>query len=264
MQQSTGKPDADPQWFAKAVHSYGLIKDGAHTIRSLAREKNCHPSTILRQTRKIERLADTKAVQQALHRLRTSEDEMLQYSSALGMCSAAAELQKLLHFLEAPDCFVVMAENLPKAVIIREHSGSGPKQIGIVSAETAQAAAMQGLIARRGSGKVAKYFLAPKSRNEPLGFSEANGKFHLGSQEKGSENTETVKRTTPEHEKPMAILARQRDIDGRPFLNKSQLVAAHRLSEDYAIANLCPAQDIKWDEYISSATVGPHSKAPPP
>ena len=61
----------------------------------------------------------------------------------------------------------------------------------------------------------------------------------------------------------MAILARRRDIDGRPFLNKSQLVAAQRLSEDYAIANLCPAQDIKWDEYISSATVGPHSKAPP-
>ena len=263
MQQSTGKPDADPQWFAKAVHHYALIKDGAHTIRSLAREKNCHPSTILRQTRKIERLADTKAVQQALHRLRTNKDEMPQYSSALGMCSATAELQKLLHFLEAPDCFVVMAENLPKAVIIRDHSESGPKQIGIVSAETAQAAAMQGLIARRGSGKVAKYFLAPKSRNEPLGFSEANGKFHLGSQEKGSENTETVKRTTPEHEKPMAILARRRDIDGRPFLNKSQLVAAQRLSEDYAIANLCPAQDIKWDEYISSATVGPHSKALP-
>ena len=41
MQQSTGKPDADPQWFAKAVHHYALIKDGAHTIRSLAREKNC-------------------------------------------------------------------------------------------------------------------------------------------------------------------------------------------------------------------------------
>ena len=76
MQQSTGKPDADPQWFAKAVHHYALIKDGARTIRSRAREKNCHPSTILRQTRKIERLADTKAVQQALHRLRTNKDEM--------------------------------------------------------------------------------------------------------------------------------------------------------------------------------------------
>jgi hypothetical protein len=264
MQQSTGKPDADPQWFAKAVHHYALIKDGAHTIRSLAREKNCHPSTILRQTRKIERLADTKAVQQALHRLRTNEDEMPQYSSDFGMCSATAELQKLLHFLEAPDCFVVMAENLPKAVNIRDHSESGPKQIGIVSAETAQAAAMQGLIARRGSGKVAKYFFVPKSRNEPSGFSEANGKFHLGSQETGSENTETVKRTTPEHEKPMAILARRRDIDGRPFLNKSQLVAAQRLSEDYAIANLCLKTDIKWEEHISSPTLTPYSKAPPP
>ena len=179
------------------------------------------------------------------------------------MCSATAELQKLLHFLEAPDCFVVMAENLPKAVIIRDHSESGPKQIGIVSAETAQAAAMQGLIARRGSGKVAKYFFVPKSRNEPSGFSEANGKFHLGSQETGSENTKTVKRKTPEHEKPMAILARRRDIDGRPFLNKSQLVAAQRLSEDYAIANLCLKTDIKWEEHISSPTLTPYSKAPP-
>lgn len=156
-----------------------------------------------------------------------------------------------------------MAENLPKAVIIRDHSESGPKQIGIVSAETAQAAAMQGLIARRGSGKVAKYFFVPKSRNEPSGFSEANGKFHLGSQETGSENTEAVKRTTPEHEKPMAILARRRDIDGRPFLNKSQLVAAQRLSEDYAIANLCLKTDIKWEEHISSPTLTPYSKAPP-
>ena len=43
MQQSTGKPDADPQWFAKAVHHYALIKDGAHTIRSLAREKIATP-----------------------------------------------------------------------------------------------------------------------------------------------------------------------------------------------------------------------------
>ena len=68
----------------------------AHNPQSRKRKK-CHPSAILRQTRKIERLADTKAVQQALHRLRTNKDEMPQYSSALGMCSATAELQKLLH-----------------------------------------------------------------------------------------------------------------------------------------------------------------------
>ena len=189
MQQSTGKPNADPQWFAKAVHHYALIKHVAHTIRIPAKEKNCHPSTIFRQTRTIERLADTKAVQQALYRLRTNKDEMPQYAYAFGMCSATAELQKLLHFLESLDCFVVVAEKLPKAIIIRDHSESGPKKIGIVSAETAQAAAMQGLIERLGSGKVAKYFLTPKSRNEPSGFSEANGKFHFGSQETCSENT---------------------------------------------------------------------------
>ena len=57
-------------------------------------------------------------------------------------------------------------------------------------------------------------------------------------------------------ESPLAMLARRRDRDGKPFLSAELVAAGERLREDFELAQMGPRVTQNWDRFLSGGARG--------
>ena len=227
---------------------------GGASLRAIARREGVHASTVLRQVRRFESRRDDPLVDGALGRLQQGPPDLrptgpVQESAMSirfrvpptppdgppGDGALLAEARRLLPLLAMADTLLAVAGDMDRAVVLREAPG-GSERLAVLERTVAEAFALRDWIVCRKPGRVARYGLSPEGRAmlRKLGVEPARPRAHAAADD-GAEG-----RFRPTPESPVAILARRRDAEGRPFLKPAQVAAAERLREDYEVAKLDP------------------------
>lgn len=269
-----------PDWVPSAVRIYLAHTEGGRSLRDIARREGVHASTVLRQVRRFESRRDDPLVDCALGRLKGAEEEAApatrREAPAAGPAADAAsvlagalppddrhlmdEARRLLPLMAQPGTMLVVAPDMEKAIVLRDAEAGGVR-LAVLDRPVAEAFALREWIACCKAGRVSQYTLAAEGRGllRQMGASAGRGRFGAGS----ADESET--RFRPPPESPVAVLARRRDRDGRPFLDARLLAAAERLREDFEIAQMEPRSTQDWERMLGGARDGgPPGSGPVP
>lgn len=240
-----------PIWVPKEVKRYLEHTEGTSSIRQLARERRCHPSTILRQIRKVENRRDDPLVDCALSDLaqgvlkKGPQSELKHYETQDALATATLEA---LARLNQSGAVLAVAEGMEKAVVVREGEGTVSKHI--VEQRLAGFMALLDWITCTRSGRLRRYHITATGRavySRSMAGREnqarANAERGFGETQKDFLHFPTAK--TKERrgryglsETPLDMLARLQDKTGGPFLAKELVEAGKRLREDYELAQV--------------------------
>jgi len=240
-----------PEWVPTEVQRYLDHTEGGCSIRQLARDLKCHPSTVLRQIRRVENRRDDPLIDCAICELAVAHfDEQTapkyrQFNDALMLKSAALEV---LARLCQSGAVLAVAEGMEKAVVVRE--GEATLSKFAVDQGLAGNLALLGWIGCTRPGRLRRYHITPMGRTVysrllaerenqaraklEQGFSEAQSGFFPRRGEK-------VKDRRTRYglgETPLDMLARLHDKSGEPFLARELVDAGKRLREDYELAQV--------------------------
>lgn len=241
-----------PDWVPAGARLYLSHTAKGLSLRVLARNAGCHASTVLRQVRRFESRRDDPLVDDALSRLdlalRTTappspnmeQAKMAHTSScraetAVPVCSTD-DLLRVLQPLQQAGTQVIVALDMPKAVVIRDTGGGKTERLAVFDRALAEMLALKGWITCCREGRVRSYAIS------------AAGMAALRANE---DNTLATRRARyGAVETPVAVLARRRDKAGRPFLVSELVQAADRLHEDFVMAQLDTLAPMPADRLI--------------
>jgi hypothetical protein len=256
----------------------------AHTalgwsLRKLGRHEALHPSTVLRQVRKIETRRDDPLVDRVLDRLadlflpeaRLPTDEeiaLMQANVETGTMPDTPKFERealrVLRHLCAPGAILAVAQGMEKAVVVREEDEGTARPV-TVDPEIVEAMALKAWVACDRPGRISRYhvtsagrsalnrLLAAQENRRATGFAEAQAGFasaHLG-EGLGEEAGARAGHRFSAADSPLVALARRRDRDGSPFLSPAQVAAGERLREDFEIAQMSGMEPQDWLALIS-------------
>ncbi|SHI32542.1 DUF6456 domain-containing protein [Wenxinia saemankumensis] len=248
------RPAMLPGWVPDAVRNYLLHTDAGQSIRAIAREAGVHPSTILRQVRRIEGRRDDPLVDEGLRDLGAppgGPDDIL-FAEAPRLEAAALPI---LSELDNGESMLALARGLDRGVVVRDSAGGEPERVAIVDRALARAMALAEWIAASDPGaRVLRYRLTGAGRSllgaarPEAGLAEAPAPFRRS----GTGDPEGMLRHARSAlaESPLVSLARRRDRDGRPFLSRSLVAVGERLREDFELARLEGDPGIDWHAAI--------------
>lgn len=262
-----------PDWVPDTVRLYLAHTAEGRSLREIARGAGVHASTVLRQVRRFESRRDDPLVDCALGRLQGPPEARLAEppSEAAAAPPAAqtgtaampiqprpprpealppdgeallAEARRLLPLLATPATVMAVAADMPRAAVLRETT-AGTLRLAVLDRPVAEAFALRDWIACHKAGRVAQYGLTAEGRAmlRKLGVEAARPRPPAARQ--GDDDSDGRFRSQPES--PVAVLARRRDAEGRPFLSPAQVAAADRLREDFEIARMAPGTGAGWD-----------------
>ncbi len=262
-----------PPWVPPAARHYLAHTEEGLSIRELARTAGVHASTILRQVRRFETRRDDPLVDEALKRLGTNciaieSDDITK--DAPNMTAAFQppampseetvhrEARRVLRRLIEPGACLAIAQEMEKAVVVRESVDGRTVRTAVVDREIAEAMALKEWIGCQSQGRVTRYHITPVGRSalkrllaedDGVPAGEAAGEQHREYADK-----ERVRSNKPRYnlaESPLAALARRRDKDGQPFLTAEMVAAGERLREDFELAQLGPRVAQNWERFLS-------------
>lgn len=228
----------------------------AHTvrgkpIRELAREAGCHPSTILRQVRKLETLRDDPLVDRALSLIEDGTDPTRAVSTDLGV------LADTLGHLAQPGTILVYNPGLRIPAMVRVTAEGETELLGSVALEIAAALALRAWIARDGGSTVKRYRITPEGRLSLPDLVAARAKTAAEAEgaadpfaEPGPDRRSRDRSLAngPGSDNPLTALARRRGPDGKPFLTKGFVAAGDRLYEDFMLADFKRTDLLGWEK----------------
>lgn len=241
-----------PDWISSEVFRYLEHTVAQVPIRELARRDDCHPSTILRQIRRMEQLREDPLVDGALEAL------SIHHQSGPGKRRSALEKEtpeqddvaRCLTLLSQPSAVLVAGRDMAKAVIVRDMGKE--VQTSIINRQVAEMLALKDWIGCFASGQVFRYRITKEGRSalaEYLAATEAHRRQREESltqsgltgvvgqrSRQGSEGARRA-RYGPQ-DTPLQTLARLTDRDGSPFLTPEMISAGHRLREDFELAQI--------------------------
>lgn len=247
-----------PHWVPEGAKLYLSHVATGRSLRAIAREQGCHASTILRQVRRFENRRDDPLIDNALRKLdlsmrsrtktkprfRSQTDteprSMIHQPRKLPDPLVSAEVEdQAMHYLRdltGRGTVLVVATDMPKAVITREDADGVAQRIAVLDRHLAEAMALMDWITCRNRGRVSSYVISPTGR-VVLRNHSAPETGHLA---RPGENDDCAPRRMRYGviESPVAVLARRRDKTGKPFLETQQVQAAERLREDFVMAQL--------------------------
>lgn len=272
-----------PEWLPDTAKVYlSYTRDGV-SLRRLAEQQGCHPSTVLRQVRRVENRRDDPLVDEALDRLgRTTldsdptalEKENPAMTAPLRHCkpefAQSPDLQtidarRILRRLTEVGAVLAIAPDLDKAVVLREDAEGRAVRTAILDRPMAEAFALQDWIACVKPGRVATYAITATGRAALRQMIQIDGDAEdakdpgLQSQGVAREDRigqEPAKTRYNAPESPVVTLARRRDREGKPFLENDLVIAAERLREDFEIAQMGPKTTQNWDTFLTGSTRG--------
>lgn len=277
-----------PEWLPDTAKVYlSYTRDGV-SLRRLAQQHGCHPSTVLRQVRRLENRRDDPLVDDALDRLgRASSDSALAASHKDHANMTAPVRHSTTDFANTPDlrstdarrilrrlteagAVLAIAPDLEKAVVLREDTEGRAVRTAVLDRTMAEAFALQDWIACVKPGRVASYAITATGRaalRQMLQAAGENGDARSpeghaqGTSHEAKIGFEAAKIRYNAAESPVVTLARRRDRDGKPFLENELVVAAERLREDFEIAQMGPQTTQNWDAFLTGGTRGTGARA---
>lgn len=279
-----------PDWLPEAAVVYLAHTSAGQPIRALARARGCHPSTVLRQIRRVEAWRDDPLVDEALDRLTREHADDLRTTDAfketLPMPQTAArsadrpdprierEARRILRRLCEKGAFLAVAPAMEKAVVLREVVPGRQNRIAVVDRDVAHAFALKEWIACEKVGRIACYSITAVGRAalkrllsdergarapEAAGFAEAQSPFqeqHRFFAERrvmaDDGSGETVVRFNLA-ESPLLVLGRKRDRGGVAYLGAELIEAGERLREDFELAQMGPRVTQNWERFLAGA-----------
>lgn len=278
------------EWMPEPVVRYLAHTVSGRSIRDLARNAGCHASTILRQIRRVEAGRDDPLVDAALMALETTHIALasgpllagpntrntpnmivspLQHDTEKHIARLEHHARVVLRRLCEPDAVLAVAENMEKAVVVRDSGDGKSTRTAVVDNEIAQAMALKGWIACARPGRISRYHITATGRSDLIrllareesrasaavghGFAEAptpfDGATPVAAAPRGSRRSRFSSA-----ESPLAALARRKDRDGSPFLAEDLVQAGERLREDFELAQVGPQVTQNWDRFLTGAS----------
>jgi hypothetical protein len=246
--------------------------EAGQPIRRLARKAGCHPSTVLRQVRRVESQRDDPLVDEVLRYLagqlpqerhepdrRPAGDRKSPVPSPWLSSGFEREAASLLTLLSRGGAVLAAAEGMEMAVVVREGAEADRQKVA-VSRPLAGALALCGWINCARQGRISRYAITAAGRTAlgrivadqdsrarcqlAGGFAEAQTPFHAPEVAPASPPTvpacagsgRRARYTTSET--PLEMLARLADKDGQPYLTPGMVRAGRRLREDFELAQI--------------------------
>ncbi len=250
-----------PNWVPQAAIHYIEHTEAGTSLRALARASGCHPSTILRQVRKIETRRDDPLVDAALDRLGQIREGgvpvSLETKQATGdPAGFQRETQRILQRLCEAGAVLAVAEGMEKAVVVRDQHEGGSVRTAIVAADIAQAMALRGWIRCDAPGRVSRYRITACGRqslsrmmagreSRLRGFADSQAGSGSGAEidalmaEREAAPARAQRRFSAS-DSPLAVLARRKTPEGTAFLSTAQVGAGERLREDFELSEVTP------------------------
>ncbi|MCG7518502.1 DUF6456 domain-containing protein [Ruegeria sp. Ofav3-42] len=275
-----------PAWVPEGAQRYLAHTETGQSIRDIARSAGCHASTILRQIRRIETRRDDPLVDAALQSLAEthfSDADDRAGAETLGASqedAAAAkdeefnrEALRILRRLCETGAVLAVAEEMDKAVVVRDSGDSGATRTAVVDCKIAQALALKDWISCDNPGRISRYRISSsgraalsqliaeaenkaRARNE-FGMADAQTPFHSQMRQSQPASSNRPKRIRySAAESPLIALARRRDRDGKPFLDETLVSAGERLREDFELAQIGPQVAQNWDHFLTAGGRG--------
>ena len=282
-----------PEWIPEEVKRYLAHTENGRSIRSLAREAGCHASTILRQIRRYETRRDDPLVDYALVRLgragthpapdapivKDGETMSIAPNSTDMLLPNEAELRReaprILRRLNEPGACLAIAQDMEKAVIVRESEGGQTLRTAVVDRPLAEAMALKDWVVPSSEGRISRYRITAAGRNalkrflaedeaKRAGLTEGAQPFiaqHGDHEAKSIPDTDGKRRRVRYNaaESPLQSLARRRDKSGQPFLSPDLVAAGERLHEDFELAQMGPRIAQNWERFLTGSVRGEFS-----
>ena len=251
-----------PSWLPKAAENYIRHTVFGASIRSVARTEQCHPSTILRQIRRLEAKRDDPLVDSALDQFGMSsfssrknskkETAKTQTQVATPPATDVTTLPDLkikkdglsaLRRLSERGAILAVARDMETAVVVREDDRGASIRTAIVETSVAQAMALRNWIdCRDPSARIAKYFITSEGRRAVRELTAAEENQARKIYDPGPESAANLNHGKTQRyvvtENPIMSLSRRRDKNGEPFLNREQLEAGEHLRQDFELSDI--------------------------
>lgn len=280
MQASAGPV---PAWVPDTALRYLAHTEAGLTIRAIARDAGCHASTILRQIRKLECRREDLLVDEALLRLskthfqapgstsptkKPEPDIMSVPEKNLAMEETEAfekEAARILRRLSETGAVLAVAQEMEKAVVVRENDSGTTTRTAVVDREVAQAMALKDWIACDAPGRISRYsvtsggraalasLMAKRENAVQPGFAEAQTGFAGAEQASfGAARMRSSGRSRySAPDSPLTLLARRKDKEGNPFLSDDLVAVGERLREDFELSQIEPGVTQNWDDFLT-------------
>ena len=262
-----------PGWVPEEARTYLEHVETGTSIREIARGQGRHASTVLRQIRRFENRRDDPLVDEALAELGRAEPEVPHTASETIVTltkivddpTLAREGKRVLRRLAESGAVLAVAEGLEKAVVVRETSDTRSVRTAVVDRGIARAMALAEWIAcDEPKARIARYeitlagraalkrMLEEEDRSE--GTFEAAGFMEAGRDWEERSVEEDGQRRAVRYnlaESPLAVLARRKDAEGKPFLGCDLVAAGERLREDFELAQMAPRTTQNWERFLT-------------
>ncbi|GAB5446108.1 DUF6456 domain-containing protein [Gymnodinialimonas sp.] len=279
-----------PGWVPEAALQYLAHVAEGLTLRDIAQETGEAPSTIFRRVRQIESRRDDPLIDEALSCLaeatrpahnRTINKEMRRMTAPIRTplhdeAMITREARRILRRLCETGAVLAVAQDMDKAVVLRQGPDGDQTRTAVVDRRVAQAFAVKDWIScvQKG-GKLARYAITGvgkttlkrlldedrKRRMGTAGFAEGPSSFQgqhadWGTRAVAGAGGKREKMRVNLSESPLAGLARRKGSDGKPFLGAELVQAGERLREDFERAQMGPRVGQNWDRFLSGSDRG--------
>lgn len=257
-----------PSWVPTYAVRYLAHTEKGVSIRELARQSNCHASTIMRQIRRIETRREDPLIDAALATLgaqvapeaiNSPPQRDAGKPDAFEPPASDDTLERvgveILSGLSHGGAVLVVKPDVDKAVVVRDGLSGHPQRTVVLDRSVAEAMALKDWISCKSKNRVSQYVITPEGRsalqrmmarreNSAQGFAEAQPQFEQEAPD-AAQSLARVRFHTSES--PLAVLARRRDKDGKPFISRDLVRAGERLREDFELAHLAPNISKDWE-----------------
>lgn len=240
------------------TRAYVAHVHGSVPIRKLARAVGKHPSTILRQVRRVEACRDDPLLDAALDRIGDTifggdamkPDRAATFISQADPVVVTPVFAMVLAHLAVTGTVLALAQDLDKAVVVRDGPEGSTERLAVVDRAVASALVLQDWIAPDNpQNRIVRYRITPAGR-VALRDCDAGADLALA-EDPGPDNPRANRYGLPET--PLMQLARRKDRAGIAFLSNDLVRAGERLREDYELAQLDPDKPDDWLDYCAAA-----------
>ena len=200
------------QGLQEAAAQYVWNKVHGKPMREIARATGVHASTVMRHVRKIENNAEDPNIQALIRAAEAAPMDMGH--------SVWAEIARAKKSLRVTGAVLVVSKGMKRAVVLHPTENGEFEQATVISDAAVHMMVLQSTVRPIAHGRITKYALSE----------EADG-------------TSPIEASAPVRlvDSPMENLARRKDNEGRPFLERDLIKAGLRLHEEFRLTG-CEAQ----------------------
>lgn len=281
-----------PGWVPEAACQYLAHVAEGQSLRKIAQSTGQAPSTISRRIRQMEARRDDPLIDEALSSLaegartprhRTMNKETRRMTAPIRMpiddeAMVTREARRILRRLCETGAVLAVAQDMDKAVVLRQGADGNQTRTAVVDRRVAQAFAVKDWISCvKQGGKLARYAITSvgksalkrlleedrKRRMGTAGFAEGPTAFQGQHATWGTRDVagagvggQSGKVRVNLSESPLAGLARRKGSDGKPFLGPELVQAGERLREEFERAQMGPRVGQNWDRFLSGSDRG--------